>query len=234
MIKLQSHILAILIAASLVPVVAAAADAPAAAAATAPAATTPAPAAPTEAADPLAEMMDMRDDQISGDHTEHRHNPHMNMDMDEKGSVMNANTDKIPEGCTGISEEVKIEVHAGRKYAKKFNGLMWAFDKQEWKVKPCARVTIKLVNDDHIRHQWMIHGLPKFIYPQGMFHVEVNGPGEREGTIIIPGGNRTYLVHCDIAQHMEKGMKAQLKGGEGSGDLTSLPGMTGNPVPDKY
>jgi plastocyanin len=168
----------------------------------------------------------------TGGHGEHHH--HHSMRMDLKGSVMNENTDKVPEGCTGISEEVKIEVRAGRKYAKKFNGLMWAFDKQEWKVKPCAKVTVKFINEDKTRHQWMMHGLPKFLYPQGMFHIEVNGPGELEGTFILPGGDRTYLVHCDIAQHMEKGMKAQMKGGAGHGDLPSIPGLSGFPLPDKY
>jgi hypothetical protein len=41
-------------------------------------------------------------------------------------------------------------------------------------------------------------------------------------------------VHCDIAQHMEKGMKAQLKVGAGSGDLPSIPGVTALEIPDDY
>jgi hypothetical protein len=71
----------------------------------------------------------------------------------------------------------------------------------------------------------MMHGLPKYLYPKGMFHLEVTGPGKVTGTLIFPPGDKTYLVHCDIAQHMEKGMKGQLKIGKGDGDLPSIPGV---------
>jgi hypothetical protein len=87
-------------------------------------------------------------------------------------------------------------------------------------------VTVTLVNEDQVRHQWMIHGLPRYIYPEGMFHLEVNGVGQKTGTFIVPSAKKTYLVHCDIAQHTEKGMKAQLKVNGGSGDLPSIPGVT--------
>ena len=81
-------------------------------------------------------------------------------------------------------------------------------------------------NKDEIRHQWMIHGLPKYLYPKGMFHIEVNGLEKKTGTFIVPSSHFTYLVHCDISQHMEKGMKAQLKVGKGRGDLPSIPGIS--------
>jgi hypothetical protein len=67
-----------------------------------------------------------------------------------------------------------------------------------------------------------------------MFHLEVTGPGEKTGTFILPNIERTYFVHCDIAQHMEKGMKAQVKVGKGSGDLPSIPGISGQIYPDSY
>ncbi|MEQ1637678.1 MAG: copper oxidase, partial [Methylococcales bacterium] len=79
-----------------------------------------------------------------------------------------------------------------------------------------------------------MHGLPKYLYPQGMFHLEVSGPGEVSGTLILPPGDQTYLVHCDMAQHMEKGLKAQLKVGKGSGDLPSIPGISANIIEDNY
>jgi hypothetical protein len=72
------------------------------------------------------------------------------------------------------------------------------------------------------------------MYPKGMFHLEVSGPAKISGTLILPPGDKTYLVHCDIAQHMEKGMKAQLKVGDGDGDLPSIPGVTAPVVPDDY
>jgi len=41
-------------------------------------------------------------------------------------------------------------------------------------------------------------------------------------------------VHCDIAQHMEKGMKGQLVVGKGSGTFPSIPGLTDLAIPDDY
>lgn len=150
------------------------------------------------------------------------------------GMVMGQNTDKLPGGCDSISETKEVTVHAGHKYAEKFPGRMFAFDTQEFNFKPCTKLTIHFVNEDKIRHQWMMHGLPKYMYPKGMFHLEVSGPAKISGTLILPPGDKTYLVHCDIAQHMEKGMKAQLKVGDGDGDLPSIPGVTAFVVPDDY
>ena len=56
----------------------------------------------------------------------------------------------------------------------------------------------------------------------------------RPGVFIVPPEHRTYLVHCDIAQHMEKGMKGQLKVGRGSGDLWGIPGVSGAFFADSY
>lgn len=155
------------------------------------------------------------------------------MDMDG-GMVMGQNKDKLPGGCDKISEDAQITVRAGHKYAKKFPGTMFAFDQQEWRFKPCTRLTVNFINEDNIRHQWMMHGLPKYIYDKGMFHLEVTGPGKISGTLILPKEDRTYLVHCDIAQHMEKGMKGQLIVGKGSGTFPSIPGLTDLAIPDDY
>jgi Multicopper oxidase len=164
-------------------------------------------------------------------HMEHAHD---GMRMDMEGMVMNENLDRLPEDCPAIAGAQEITVHAGKKYARQFNGIMFTYDQREWQVAPCTKVTVTLVNDDNVRHQWMLHGLPRYIYPEGMFHIEVNGPGRKTGTFIVPSAKKTYLVHCDIAQHTEKGMKAQLKVGGGSGDLPSIPGITGPRQPDAY
>jgi len=150
------------------------------------------------------------------------------------GMVMGQNTETLPGGCDSISETKEITVHAGHKFAEKFPGRMYAFDTQELNFKPCTKLTVHFVNEDHVRHQWMMHGLPKYLYPKGMFHLEVTGPAKISGTLILPPGDKTYLVHCDIAQHMEKGMKAQLKVGNGDGDLPSIPGVTALANPDDY
>jgi hypothetical protein len=67
-----------------------------------------------------------------------------------------------------------------------------------------------------------------------MFHLEISGPAKISGTLILPPGDKTYMVHCDIAQHMEKGMKAQLKVGKGDGNLPSIPNVTANTFADDY
>jgi hypothetical protein len=149
-----------------------------------------------------------------------------NMRMDMKGMVMNENKDRLPKDCEEISEDITFNITAGIAFAKPFPGTVFGFDQHQWQAKPCARITIEFTNNDDIRHQWMIHGLPKYLYPQGMFHIEVNGQGKKIGTFIVPSSHFTYLVHCDIAQHMEKGMKAQLKVGKGRGDLPSIPGIS--------
>ena len=155
------------------------------------------------------------------------------MDM-AGGMVMGQNADTLPGGCDRISETKEITVHAGHKYAEKFPGRMFAFDTQEFNFKPCTKLTVHFINEDNIRHQWMMHGLPKYLYPKGMFHLEASGPSKISGTLILPPGDKTYLVHCDIAQHMEKGMKAQLKVGKGDGDLPSIPGVTAYIISDDY
>lgn len=160
---------------------------------------------------------------------------HGNMRMDMNGMmVMGENKDELPAGCSSLKNEYKFTVHAGRKYASKFNGTMYAYDQQEFEVEPCSRVTVTLVNEDHIRHQWMLHGLPRYLYPDGMFHMEITGPGEVTGTFIAPNIKKTLLVHCDLSQHTEKGMKAQFKVGGGDGDLPAIPGISAYPNPDSY
>lgn len=167
-----------------------------------------------------------------GDHHHHHDDGHI-MDH-EGGMIMGQNFDKLPSSCDSISEEIEITVRAGRKYAEKFPGTIFAFDQQEWKIKPCAKVTWHFVNEDDIRHQFMMHGLPRYLYHLGMFHLESTGPRTITGTMIFPASDETYLVHCDISQHMEKGMKAQVVVGNGGEDLTSIPGLTPYAFPDTY
>jgi hypothetical protein len=127
-----------------------------------------------------------------------------------------------------------LTIHAGQQYATKFNGKMFAFDLQEWNVAPCAKINITFINDDQIRHQLMIHGLPGYLYPEGMLHLELYGQGELQASVILPSQKKTYLVHCELAQHAEKGMKAQLKVGGGDGDLPSIPALSAPVKTDVY
>ena len=79
----------------------------------------------------------------------------------------------------------------------------------------------------------MVHGLPRYLYGQGMFHLEAAGGSEVTGVFIVPGDNATYLIHCDMAQHMEKGMKAQLVVGRGGGNLWAIPGISADFIGDR-
>ena len=168
----------------------------------------------------------------------HSMSGHHSMNGDNGSIVMNSNHNNLPLGCERISGEKNITVSAGQRYAKEIPGTIFGMSEHEWKVDPCTRVTITFINEDDVRHQWMVHGLPKYLYPAGMFHIESMAGKSTTGTFIVPSENRNYLVHCDMAQHMEKGMKAQLVVGKGSGNLWAIPGVStdfnrGNYLPDK-
>ncbi len=164
-----------------------------------------------------------------------KHKMQMHHSMDMNGMVMNENKDRLPEGCSEIAGDVELKVHAGRKYARRFNGKIFAFDRQSWEVEPCSRINVTFINDDAIRHQFMVHGLPQSIYPPiGMFHIEVTGPGEKTASFIIPKETKTYLVHCELSQHMENGMKAQITVNGGDGDFPSVPGISKPETADLY
>lgn len=157
---------------------------------------------------------------------EHPAHSHHQMQVDASGVVMNENRSTLPRDCQKISRDYRFTIHAGRKYASAQPGLIFAMSPYEVRVEPCSRVEITFVNEDDVRHQWMVHGLPKYLYPAGMFHIEVTGGQQKSGTLIVPGGDHTYLVHCDLAQHMEKGMRGQLVVGRGSGNLWGIPAIS--------
>ncbi len=162
---------------------------------------------------------------------QHHHQQHT-MILDLDGMVMNANSETLPQDCSAVSADVEIEIRVGRDYARR--GLTYGYSRHEWRVPPCSRLTVTLINDDEVRHQWMVHGLPRYLYPQGMFHLEVNGGKRKTGTFIVPSDDRTYLAHCDISQHMEQGLKGQVVVGRGSRTLPSIPGISGPRFPDRY
>ncbi|MBT8079845.1 MAG: hypothetical protein KJO31_14805 [Gammaproteobacteria bacterium] len=154
------------------------------------------------------------------------HSAHHRMHMSESGIVMNQNANELPIGCDAISRDHEFTIHGGKKYVAGKPGLTFGMSQHEVRVEPCSRVTVTFVNEDEIRHQWMVHGLPKYLYPTGMFHIEAMGRQRQTGTFIVPAEDRNYLIHCDMAQHMEKGMRGQLVVGRGSGDLWGIAGVS--------
>ncbi len=159
---------------------------------------------------------------------------HGGMIMDETGMIMNHNPDILPKDCPKISKEVDLTIRAGHKFTKGFEGKMFTYDKRDWQAPGCARVNVTFINEDDIRHQFMIHGLPGYMYPKGMFTIEIYGKGQKTASFIVPSRDYTYYIHCEVSQHTEKGMKAQLKVGKGSGDLDSILGLTSALTPDIY
>lgn len=155
------------------------------------------------------------------------HHGHHDMTLDAEGMVMNTNDSELPKDCSAISREYRITVRAGTHFSHDYPGTIFGFEQHEIRVEPCSKIHVTFINEDEVRHQWMVHGLPKYIYDKGMFHLEAAGGAQKSGTFIVPSDDKTYLIHCDIAQHMEKGMKAQLVAGKGSGDLPSIPGISG-------
>ncbi|MDY6777847.1 MAG: cupredoxin domain-containing protein [Candidatus Nanohaloarchaea archaeon] len=142
------------------------------------------------------------------------------------GLVMNENTDTLPPGCDEIQGWKNITIHAGREYAHQFNGKVFTYDNRSLSFEGCQRLTVTFVNNDSVRHQWMIHGLPRELYPGGMFTIEVTGPGRDKGTFILPSTSETFKVHCGVPQHAQKGMKAQIKVNGGDGNIPNVPGIT--------
>lgn len=168
---------------------------------------------------------DPQDQQETMDHQEHQGHEGHQMTVDADGVVMNENLDRLPRGCDAISRDHHITIHAGQKYAGE-PGMIFGMSEHEVNVEPCSRVKVHFVNEDEVRHQWMVHGLPKYLYPAGMFHIEASGGTSQSGTFIVPAESRNYLIHCDVAQHMEKGMRGQLVVGNGGGDLWGIAGVS--------
>jgi len=150
------------------------------------------------------------------------------------GMAMDHSVNTLPRDCERIAAEHEFTVHAGTEYSADYPGTIFGYSQREFMVEPCSRITVTFVNDDQVRHQWMVHGLPRYLYPAGMFHLEANGGESQTGSFIVPSDDRTYLVHCDLTQHMEKGMKAQLVVGRGSGDLWAIPGVSSGFNRDPY
>lgn len=157
---------------------------------------------------------------------DHRRHEGHSMKMRSAGMVMNENHTNLPRDCTGISRDYAFTIRAGTEYARGIPGMIFGLSQHELRVEPCSRIEITFDNEDQVRHQWMVHGLPTYLYPGGMFHIEASGGSTLKGTFIVPAEDRTYLVHCDLAQHMEKGMRGQLVVGRGSGDLWAVQGIS--------
>lgn len=150
-----------------------------------------------------------------GDHTDGQGEMEMDMDMRmvENGTVVNENAADLPPGCDELAGERNVTVVGGVSHSEA--GEMYAFERDRLELEPCTAVTVTFVNEDTVRHQWMVHGLPAETYPMGMFTIEVNGPGAVTATFVTPGDDVTLDTHCSLPQHEQKGMAMTVVVGEG-------------------
>ena len=94
-----------------------------------------------------------------------QHHEHHQMQMDGTGMVMNANSNRLPRGCEEISRDYEFSISAGREFAEDSPGMIFGMSQHEIRVEPCSRLTVSFTNNDEVRHQWMVHGLPKYLSP---------------------------------------------------------------------
>ena len=151
----------------------------------------------------------------------------MGMRRTDYSLVVNENFDRLPLGCTEIAGEESIIVKAGVAMAQEYPGTLFTYDEHSFEdIPPCTLLTVTFENMDSVRHQFMVHDLPPETYPMGMFNIEVTGPAKETGTFITPAEDTTLFVHCGVPEHEAKGMVAQIKVGEGNGDIPNIPGIT--------
>jgi PGF-CTERM protein len=138
----------------------------------------------------------------------------MRMRMAENGTVMNGDPDQLPPGCDAVEATRRVTVRGGTAVADE--GDAFGFDPERIQAPPCSRLVVTFVNVDEVRHQFMVHGLPREVYPMGMFTIEVDGPGRLTGSFVTPAKNYTLHTHCSLPQHQQKGMQMSVVVGDGS------------------
>ena len=138
----------------------------------------------------------------------------MRMTTTENGSVTNGDPGQLPPGCEAVNGTKHVTVRAGTAYAAP--GEAFAFDTDRVRAPPCTRLVVTLVNEDAVRHQFMVHGLPGSVYPMGMFAIEVDGHGRVTGSFVTPAEPYRLHTHCSLPQHQQKGMLMEVVVGDGS------------------
>lgn len=128
----------------------------------------------------------------------------MDMEMRPGGLVVNENQNELPPGCSRVSGNNSVYVVAGSDMADA--GEAYAYSSELYNFDSCERVKVEFANEDEVRHQWMLHGLPRELYPMGMFNIEANGGETVKGTFITPSKPQKLNLHCSLPQHQQKGM----------------------------
>lgn len=125
------------------------------------------------------------------------------------GLVTNENENKLPPGCSKISENNSIFVVVGSDMAS--GGDAFSYSTKIYNFGRCERVTIEFANNNEVRHQWMLEGLPEETYPNGIFNIEADGGETIKGTFITPSKSKKLKLFSSIPQHEQKGMQGTIK-----------------------
>lgn len=103
--------------------------------------------------------------------------------------------------------------HGGREFAQA--GEVFGFDLETLRVNRCQAVEITFVNEDDVRHAFMIDGLsPGFM-------IELPGKGEKTASFIAPEEDVTLLLHCHVPGHDRAGMNGAVIVGQGGKNALS-------------
>ena len=109
---------------------------------------------------------------------------------------------------TAARAKHKITLHAGTRYARP--GEAYGFEPRRLNVGRCEEVELELVNEDSIRHDFMLPGLDP------MFALNFIGPGTQTASFVTPDTDVTLFFHCHVPAHDKAGMTGELVIGNGS------------------
>jgi manganese oxidase len=114
----------------------------------------------------------------------------------------------FPQGTTPVGEVKHVTIRGGVKYATR--GEVYGFDIEEIHVEKNQPVEITFINEDPVRHAFMIPDL------EPIFLIEVVGPDQQMTmSFIAPDIDATLELHCHVERHRETGMIGQVIVGTG-------------------
>jgi len=104
-------------------------------------------------------------------------------------------------------EPLRLTVRGGVQYAEA--GEVFGFDVETIRTRPCQEVIVTFVNEDDVRHAFMVENLSP------MFMIELRGRGERTMSFVTPDEHVTLMLHCHVRGHDRAGMLGEVIVGEG-------------------
>lgn len=149
-------------------------------------------------------------------HEPQRHQEHPHSRSPSKSDVLEAHGLEdhrtVAHQCEKPRGLQKLTVRGGIKYARE--GEVYAFEPRSIHVKPCEEVQVTLINEDHVRHAFMLPGL------NPMFIIELTGPSQHTASFVAPDEDITLEFHCHVETHEKMGMHGEVIVGKGGAPKT--------------